>query len=40
MTMNALDTLNSLVSAAIETQDVDMTETSQGGVRGCAAAEG
>lgn len=31
MTMNALDTLNSLVAAAIETQDVDMTETAQGG---------
>lgn len=30
MTMNALDTLNSLVAAAIETQDVDMTETAQG----------
>ena len=31
MTMNALDTLNSLVAAAIETQEVDMTETAQGG---------
>lgn len=31
MTMNVLDSLNALVDAAIETQDVDMRETAQGG---------
>ena len=31
MTMNVLASLNALVGAAIETQDVNMLETAQGG---------